>query len=464
MSFPSPYATLFCLIVLLGGLQVVPPWLGAQPREESGGLLDLYPAGDDYFFEIVSLPGPSTNRTRVVALFSLTHNLMTFRADRRGTRGGYSATPRLYVEAIDHQGVVAGYGKWSDTITAEGYGSTLSKRERAHGFVEMDLRPGIYTFRYSIDQGAPATGFTEETDTVEVPDLGGRTTAFGTPLFLDRVEETGEHRGEIVPLGLDGNAAFGHPFRLFVTGRSPDQIFRLEYRVHMVDAEGALSAEVLRGDAEGFGGEGSIVGSIRVQEGTPRVDVVEAEGGGGFAMLIDDPAPQLAPGDYRLILSLDAESGRHLDSMDFQVRWIDRPLSLGDPTYAIRALRPIATDEEIDPLLSGSAEKKGEALEKFWQAFDPTPGTLFNEKMAAYYRRVDYAYFNFATFAEPDGSKTDRGKIYILYGPPTDVVRQLDPDGGPREVWTYDNAVGRTFIFRDRSESGEYRLVEYYDL
>ena len=192
--------------------------------------------------------------------------------------------------------------------------------------------------------------------------------------------------------------------------------------------------------------------------------MVDGETSGGGAFLIDDPAPQLAPGEYRLVLELGTESGRHLDSIDFRVRWADRPLSLGDPTYAIRALRPIATDEEIDRLLSGSTEERGAALEKFWQGLDPTPGTLFNEKMAAYYRRVDYAYFNFATFAERDGAKTDRGKIWVLYGPPTSIVRQLDPEGGPREVWTYENAVGQAFIFRDPSESGEYRLVEYYDL
>ncbi|MCA9388055.1 MAG: GWxTD domain-containing protein, partial [Candidatus Andersenbacteria bacterium] len=70
----------------------------------------------------------------------------------------------------------------------------------------------------------------------------------------------------------------------------------------------------------------------------------------------------------------------------------------------------------------------------------------------------------FATLQQQDGVFTDRGKIYILFGPPTETRREFDPDANPKEIWRYDNVVKREFVFRDRNESGTYRLVEYYDL
>jgi hypothetical protein len=84
--------------------------------------------------------------------------------------------------------------------------------------------------------------------------------------------------------------------------------------------------------------------------------------------------------------------------------------------------------------------------------------------MYEYYKRVDYAYFNFKSITQTDGTFTDRGKIYILHGPPTEVNRELQPDASPREVWIYRNQVNRQFTFVDEARSGEYRLVEYNDL
>ncbi|HTR99827.1 MAG TPA: GWxTD domain-containing protein, partial [Bacteroidota bacterium] len=58
----------------------------------------------------------------------------------------------------------------------------------------------------------------------------------------------------------------------------------------------------------------------------------------------------------------------------------------------------------------------------------------------------------------PDGFRSDRGRIYVLYGPPTSSDRTLDPVAGHREVWTYARLKKR-FIFIDRDRSGNYILV-----
>ena len=163
-------------------------------------------------------------------------------------------------------------------------------------------------------------------------------------------------------------------------------------------------------------------------------------------------------------MTLAAGGREKVDTQFFDLKWIDMPYSLSSPLYAIKSLWPIATDEEIDRLLDVGRENYPEALREYWKKLDPTPETAYNERMAEYYRRVDYAFFNFATLKEEDGVFTDRGKIYILFGPPTGTRREFDPEANPKEIWTYDNVVKREFVFRDKNESGSYRLVEYYDL
>ena len=57
--------------------------------------------------------------------------------------------------------------------------------------------------------------------------------------------------------------------------------------------------------------------------------------------------------------------------------------------------------------------------------------------MAEYFNRADYAFFNFKTIYEKDGAKTDRGKIYILYGAPDDVKNTMNEKGEAQEIWIY---------------------------
>ena len=102
-------------------------------------------------------------------------------------------------------------------------------------------------------------------------------------------------------------------------------------------------------------------------------------------------------------------------------------------------------------------------LSQFWKKKDSTPETAYNEVMVEYYRRVDHATRFFGTLRDPDGFKSDRGRIYILYGPPTNTERTLSPSSGYQEEWTYANA-GKRFIFADESKSGNYVLVSTQSL
>jgi GWxTD domain-containing protein len=112
-----------------------------------------------------------------------------------------------------------------------------------------------------------------------------------------------------------------------------------------------------------------------------------------------------------------------------------------------------------------SDEERKQFIEQFWLRRDPTPDTSENEYMVEHYRRIAYANQRFA-WAGSAGWKTDRGRVYIVYGPPDEV--ESHPSGGqdvsaPWEAWRYRflEGVGSDLIFKfiDRHGTREYRLV-----
>jgi len=66
-------------------------------------------------------------------------------------------------------------------------------------------------------------------------------------------------------------------------------------------------------------------------------------------------------------------------------------------------------------------------LEKFWSKRDPYPETVLNEFKIEYYKRIQYAN-NYFPSAFKKGFKSDRGRVYILYGQPDEIERY---------PWTY---------------------------
>ena len=76
-------------------------------------------------------------------------------------------------------------------------------------------------------------------------------------------------------------------------------------------------------------------------------------------------------------------------------------------------------------------------IEEFWKRRDPDPDTEINEYRLEYEDRVKRAGTMFHGEGRP-GWQTDRGRIYILFGPPTErLTYPMDASGYCREVWYY---------------------------
>ena len=225
----------------------------------------------------------------------------------------------------------------------------------------------------------------------------------------------------------------------------------------------------------------------------------------------------LSSGSYSLAVEVSGRDGVVLASTGrrFDVVW--SALSVGKyDSERLEDMAYVFTEKEMKEFKALSLGDQEKYLVDFWARLDPTPETRDNEAMNEHYRRVAYADAHFG-IASARGAVTDRGKIYIKYGPaddvqsffsdyefirdkqeiegesvPTDPFARVglrasqqsddasaDQRGGsmvhgkPYETWTYDgpgNPVRRLservptsarlrFMFADERGIGDYKLI-----
>lgn len=144
--------------------------------------------------------------------------------------------------------------------------------------------------------------------------------------------------------------------------------------------------------------------------------------------------------------------------------------------------RYIITDQELaDFRRLTTDQQRDDFIERFWERRNPNPGTTENTFKEEHYRRIAYANNHFA--ASVPGYKTDRGRVYVMWGTPDKVDRHFSAAGSEAlslnekghaipfdwELWHYRYIVGVgndvTIRFVDTYGCGEYRIpVEKDDL
>jgi len=145
-------------------------------------------------------------------------------------------------------------------------------------------------------------------------------------------------------------------------------------------------------------------------------------------------------------------------------KWLDEDVVWIISDDERKAFKQLSNDEERDQF-----------IEAFWQRRNPNPDTEENEFKEEHYRRIEYANEHFA--AGIPGWKTDRGRIYIMYGPADEIDahpsggsydRPMEEGGGntstyPFEDWRYRylEGIGQEVIieFVDTCMCGEYHMT-----
>jgi len=139
-------------------------------------------------------------------------------------------------------------------------------------------------------------------------------------------------------------------------------------------------------------------------------------------------------------------------------------------------VRWIITDEERSAFMQlSNDEERDQFIEAFWQRRDPTPDTEENEFKEEHYRRIAYANEHYA--AGIPGWKSDRGRMYIVFGPADEIdshpsggsyERPMEEGGGetstfPFETWRYRyiEGIGQEVMieFVDTCMCGDYHMT-----
>ncbi|RJP67955.1 MAG: GWxTD domain-containing protein [Ignavibacteriales bacterium] len=121
----------------------------------------------------------------------------------------------------------------------------------------------------------------------------------------------------------------------------------------------------------------------------------------------------------------------------------------------------VAMSKEIDQYNDlDSVQSKRQFLFDFWKRRDTEPSTPENEFYNEYMERVRLSDDRYGTINRA-GNRTDRGRIYVLYGEPDQIDRYpSDIDKKPYEIWQYNQIEGGViFIFGDVTGFSNYELL-----
>jgi len=199
-------------------------------------------------------------------------------------------------------------------------------------------------------------------------------------------------------------------------------------------------------------------------------------GGGATSQTLD--LSGLPPGDYRLLVDVRTPDSAVLREAAFTMTGFGRgPGAVSGPGAEIDSLVRLSEAQLdsmygpleylLDPTERGvypglTVDGKRTFLRAFWVKRDPTPGTARNEFEETFYRTVRDAGVR---FRERGGSAvpgwhTDRGRIFIVYGAPDEVLdRGQAGSSRPYQVWKYTGRKAHRFIFLDTTSSGSYVLI-----
>lgn len=409
------------------------------PQKNNFDKSQLYSYGNILFYDHLILPENIKDSGEVFVFFKILYDALIFnKVNPTEYPGEFQAIPELEIVYYDSQNIIRSRILWRDTIYAKNFEETKSKSKYTYGIVYNKLRNDKY--RFTIQLLTKSKQYSEIKESkLELKDFNiyDSKVTFGNILNI-------ENETLFKPIIWNGNINFSSKDIQFITLiNNIDE--NVEYKFNLkkikstninfidenVDINGKL--EILKNKTFANISSSKEITFKIVDNNNQEILILKG----------DIPSQNLSTGTYELKIT----NNINLDSItyQFEVRWIDMPLSLQDINYATRAMYYILTDEEYNNLRKGNTNEMIKKLSDYWKNNDPTPLTPFNEALDQYFKRVDYAFFNFQTIREQDGTFTDRGKIYILFGPP-DTVENKFINQRSQEIWQYKR-LNKTFIF-----------------
>ena len=423
----------------------------AQPR--GGGGVPQY--GNHLYAEVLQFPSDSAGATRVDAFVRVAYDYVIF------AKSGNVHPDSLYVAGLEvsidmqHDGMTMHSVNHSAAVYTGDYQSTTLRDRYLLLRQTFYLQPDQYEAVITVsDQGSTRNRILRRS--IHAVDLSKTGTRIGLPISMQSME--GSTDGTYSIYGFGGTLPFASGT---ILGVPVPESWQGEWSVRLLplDEDGDPDGEVVFDETLQPVEELQNTYPMALSGLVPDFRCMPGASTEGSIVVLSLPIARHDVGRYRLtVRSVGSEKSDSV-TLDTRIYWRGMPYSLRDIEFAIDALRYILTLQEYDRMRSGSEREMHIRFRRYWKEEDPTPETEYNERMVEYFRRVDAAVDRFQTLYERNGAMTDRGKIYILFGPPEETQRVLNSDDPAEEIWSYPS-LNKTFRFIDRNRNGDLRLYE----
>ncbi|HSJ16205.1 MAG TPA: GWxTD domain-containing protein [Longimicrobiales bacterium] len=404
----------------------------ARPLEIYGQMgLIAGPANFPLVATVGSMAGPADSSYLLLAL-SMPNSALRFQREGSAFAAAYTIDVALLRDSVE----IARAGA-SEIVRVGTFAETSRSDESIVFQHAIAVTPGRYVLQlHAADVNS--TRSMRAADTIDVPAYGAAATRLSTPLFVYHADGRSgrDERPGIIP-----NARHSVPYG----GESP----RLYLEGYGLAAGDTVSVRVLD-DA----GQSVWSGAATL----PRGDSIVRHG------VVVVPSASLPLG--RMYIEVSAGPAGAAPLRTPLVLTISEQWMIANFEEVLGFLRYIAYPEEIDSLAAATPAERRDRWERFWAIRDPLAVTEVNEYRDAFFERVRYAT---EAFREPGGRAgwdTDRGEVYIVLGPPMQVLERyigisemsFQPNA---EEWYYPEAPGGrlSLLFLDRSGLSRYELA-----
>jgi len=370
----------------------------------------------------------------------------------------FLAQAQVTVEIVDtNKGSVAREYS-SRKISSQGTLDPSADTASLSGGYSFNLEPGTYFVTLEVNDKNSSRKFPENARRITLKDFSRSTLEISDAMFVEL--PSGDEPNKLVPFNIGGDVPFGPNARCYIQiystlpRESVTVACRLTHQNPDGEVPGSIVSDTLARDA--FASAKAL--NISSQEERYVYSISDTLVPNSLACWIDMRTDSLEQGAYQLEITARAAGSVSSLKKNFQLRWLSMPISLRQLKFAVESMECLLSEKEFNQYRSANPKEQRKLFDTYWKRRDPIPQTAFNEVMAEYYKRVDYAFTAFSTIGQQNGVKTERGKAYILYGPPASIERKLLPSSDPQEIWLYTN-LHKKLTFIDEHRNGNYKLV-----
>jgi GWxTD domain-containing protein len=323
-------------------------------------------------------------------------------------------------------------------LSVDDYDKTLSKDHAYQDFFTSELSPGEYSLRSILSLGSTELEYKIPDHIVKVDSI--QNTGIIGPIIINNIKDTNND----FELTNYGNSI---PF-------SPNRFNILMGFNYELDT---LKMAITQNDQNVFSGSFLPMtdGNLTVAKENEDIKIEVSDSSDFKYFIISGFSHLLYEGQFELMFTLNGNEKKY----NLKTAWIDKPKVLNNPEYSIKLLSYIESENIVGELLSSDEENYYQNLIEYWNSNYPADGMKFNYAMEEYYSRAEHAVDNYSSLNAFDGAERDRGKIYILYGPPTSIDRNYTEMNEILEIWHYKN-LGRKFVFKDVKGTGKFDLTD----